>query len=388
MINPNEIQQKAERFYPIFLSATIKGEPFFPKEFSVGKLPSNYIILRDAVTQLLEKSKQRLGYGYSVELTTRRTRKYGNQSLPTRIFIETEADYLKLLNREKEFAEFKANVELLRIEVPQLESWLVKNPLKVIKYADKWVDLIKVCRYFQANPKPNLYIRELPIKVHTKFIEEHKGILRNLLEAILPVEILQPVESETERIFEKRFSLRYSEALVRVRVLDKSIQAKYCFPVSDFSTPISEFRQLNLKEHCFFITENFMNFLTLPALTNSSALFVGGYGISVLKPVSWLTHCSIFYWGDLDAHGFKILSQFRSYFPQTISVMMDEKTFKTFEEFIVSAAALNAETLPYLTQEEHSFFSYISKQKKGLEQERISQEFVNQYLQNVLEQNT
>ena len=91
MINPNEIQQKAERFYPIFLSATIKGEPFFPKEFSVGKLPSNYIILRDAVTQLLEKSKQRLGYGYSVELTTRRTQKGGNQSLQTRIFIRTWA---------------------------------------------------------------------------------------------------------------------------------------------------------------------------------------------------------------------------------------------------------------------------------------------------------
>ena len=163
MINPNEIQQKAERFYPIFLSATIKGEPFFPKEFSVGKLPSNYIILRDAVTQLLEKSKQRLGYGYSVELTTRRTQKGGNQSLQTRIFIETETDYLKLINRGKEFAEFKANVDLLRIEVTLLENWLVENPLKVIEYADKWVDLIKVCRYFQANPKPNLYIRKLPM---------------------------------------------------------------------------------------------------------------------------------------------------------------------------------------------------------------------------------
>jgi hypothetical protein len=95
MLNPDEIQQKAERLYPIFLSATIKGEPFFPKEFPVGKLSSDYIILRDAVTQLLEKSKQSLGYGYSVELTTRKTRKYGNQTLPTRIFIETEADYLQ-----------------------------------------------------------------------------------------------------------------------------------------------------------------------------------------------------------------------------------------------------------------------------------------------------
>lgn len=385
MIDPSEIQQKAERLYPIFLSATIKGEPFFPKEFPVGKLPSDYIILRDAVTQLLEKSKQNLGYGYIVELTTRRTQKYGNQTLPTRIFIETEADYLKLINRVKEFAAFKANVALIRAEVPQLESWSIKNPTKVIEYADRWVDLLKVCQYFQVNPNPNLYIRELPIKVHTKFIEEHKGIIRNLLEAILPPEAIQPVELEKERIFEKRFSLRSSEPLVRLRVLDNALKVRYSFPVSDFSTPISEFRQLNLKGHYLIVTENIMNFLTLPALADSLALFGGGYAIQLLKSVSWLADCQILYWGDLDPDGFKILSQLRSYFPQTISVMMDEETFRTFEEFAVSVAKSNIENLPYLTPEEHCLFLYLSKQKKRLEQEHISQDFANQYLQNVLQ---
>lgn len=385
MINPSEIKQKAERLYPAFLRAALKSETFFPKEFSVGKLPDDYLVLRDAITQLIKASKQSLGYGYTVELKTRKTRKYGSQSLPTRISIDTEADYLKLVDREEEFAKFKTNVELIELEVPKLKNWLNQNCLKVVEYADRWIDLLKVCRYFQVNPNPNLYIRELPVKVHTKFIEENKGIIRDLLEAILPAEAIQPIESEKERIFEKRFSLRYSEPVVRLRLLDNTLRSKCSFPVSDLSTPISEFRQLSLEKHCFIITENLLNFLTLPALADSFALFVGGYGIQVLKSVSWLAYCPLFYWGDLDADGFKILSQFRSYFPHTISVMMDEETFRTFEEFAVPVAESNTENLPHLTPQEYCLFTYLSQQKKRLEQEHISQDFANRHLQNVLQ---
>ena len=388
MIKPDEIKQKAERLYPAFLSAEIKGEPFFPKEFSVGKLSNDWLILRNEVTQLIESSKQSSSYGYTVELETRKTRKHGNQSLPIRIIIDTEADYLKLINREEEFAKFKTAIELIRLEVPALESWLDQNPLKVAEYTDRWASLLKVCQYFQVNPNPSLYIRELPIKVHTKFIEEHKGILRSLLEAILPAGSTQSVESilEKDSTFEKRFSLRYKEALVRLRILDDTLGVKYGFPVSDLSTPISEFRQLNLERHNFIITENLMNFLTLPTLADSFALFVGGYAIQVLKTVDWLTYCQLFYWGDLDVDGFKILSQFRAYFPHTISVMMDEETFRLFEEFVVSVAESSMEKLPYLTPKEYCLFTYLSKQKKRLEQERISQDFANRYLQKVLQQ--
>ena len=163
------------------------------------------------------------------------------------------------------------------------------------------------------------------------------------------------------------------------------MRVRYCFPVSDLSTPISEFRKLNLVKHHFIITENLMSFLTLPSLSDSFALFGKGYALQVLKSVSWLTYCPLFYWGDLDVDGFKILSQLRSYFPHTISVMMDEETFRNFEEFAVPVAESNIEYLPYLTAEEYSLFTYLSQQKKRLEQEHISQDFANRYLQKVLQ---
>ncbi|MEH2013862.1 Wadjet anti-phage system protein JetD domain-containing protein [Nostoc sp.] len=381
MITPSEIIHKAERLYPSFLSSVIRGDKFFPIDnLPIGSRPKDYLTLREAITQLISKSKQHLGYGYILELETRNLHKLGQQSLPQRISIETEQDYLKLLKREKEFLQFKADIELIRSEVPELNCWLYKNPLKVIEYSDRWSDLLKVCQYFQCNPKPHLYIRELPIQIHTKFIEQNKGILRNLLEAILPAELFVSVQGEKQYAFEKRFSLRYGEPLIRLRILDQALKAKYDFPFSDISTPISEFKQLNLKAHRFFITENLMSFLNLPALENSFALFGSGYAIQMLKSVNWLAYCPILYWGDLDTDGFKILSQLRSYFPQTISIMMDTKTLETFKEFAVTVAESTAENLLYLTPEEQALYSYLFIHNKRLEQERISQDYAYQYV--------
>ncbi|WP_448280178.1 Wadjet anti-phage system protein JetD domain-containing protein [Phormidesmis priestleyi] len=384
MIDPTQIQQKSKQRYSSFLSSIITEENFFPLEFSVGTLPKDYIALREAVIPLIDGSKHSLGYGYALELKTRKTQKHGLQSLPKRISIETEQDYLKLIKKEKEVLQFKSDVELIRTKVPELNSWLYHNPLTVIEHRDRWSDLLKVCQYFQQNPKPNLYIRELPIQVHTKFVEQNQKILRSLLEAILPVEQLVSVEGEKNHTFEKRFSLKYGEHLIRLRLLDQSLKDKYDFPASDISVPVSEFRQLNLNPHRCFITENLMNFLTLPPLENSFAIFGGGYAVPTLKTATWLSPCPIFYWGDLDVDGFKILSQLRSYFPQTISIMMDMTTFEMFHNFAVLVVGAIAETLPHLTSEEETLYTHLALYHKRLEQERISQVYANQFLQNLM----
>ncbi len=48
-----------------------------------------------------------------------------------------------------------------------------------------------------------MYIRELPVEVHTKFIEENKGVLKNLLDYLLPEGMVHTGETD----FEKRFGL-------------------------------------------------------------------------------------------------------------------------------------------------------------------------------------
>lgn len=383
MIDPTQIRQKLNRRYAAFLKAWLREEQFFPLSLPVGTLPKDYLALRDGVHQLQNQAHETIGYGYGIEWETRYLRKYGEQSLPQRIVIEGEKDYLKLISKVKEFAQFKTSVALIRAEVPALETWLQLKPLQVIEYGDRWPDLLKVCQYFQTHPTPHCYIRELPIAVHTKFIEHNKGILRSLLEAILPPEQLFVNSESGETSFEHCFGLKYSEPLIRFRCLDPAIQQQKNLPVTDLTTPISEFAGLNFQGCGWIITENLMNFLTVPPFSNTFALFGKGYAVQALKSVDWLHHCPIWYWGDLDVDGFKILSQLRAYFPQTQSVMMDSTTLEVFSEFIVADQKVMA-TLDNLTAAEAAVYQHLCQHQQRLEQEHISQVYADKQLQQVL----
>ncbi len=378
MITPTEIKKKAQRLYLPYLSAYLRDEAFFPKTipFRKPKASEEYLTLRKGVEQLLQGSKRQLGYGYMVVLQTRNHRRYGTQSLPASIQIENEADLLKLLRKSKEAAAFKKAAALTKQEIPSLMTWLAKKPHRALKHLDEWHNLLRVCRYFMQHPRPNLYLRELPIPVHTKFIEEHKGILKELLDELLPADAIQQDETD----FEKRFFLRYDEPLIRIRLLDEALQAQYGFPTTDFSAPLSQFSALNLPAHRFIITENKMTFLALPPLANTFALFGRGFGVGALKEVTWLRDCELIYWGDLDAQGFAILSQLRSSFPQAISLMMDDATWHAFKHFAVAGKPSRIEQLPNLTPAEHQLFAYLAEKTLRLEQERISHAFAMQHL--------
>lgn len=387
MITPEEIKKKAERRYVDVLRAAIEiesveaaaSEPVFPLDLPVGRSPKNYPDLLKAVTLLIDSSKASVGFGYTLELETKNTRKHGPQSLPKRVYLAEEQDYLLLLQKEASFAQFKLDADMICAAVPALASWIYRFPLKVIENSRDWPDLIKVCQYFQQNPKPNLYLRELPIAVHTKFIEEHQDILRSLLEAILSDDQLASVEGR-RHTFEKRFSIRYPEPLLRLRILDADIQQKYGFPIADFSLTLSDFHQLQLGQPRCFISENLMPFLTLPHMENAVAIFGSGYAVGRLKAMSWLAECPIFYWGDMDVDGFKILSQVRSHFPQTQSVMMDKRTYKRFQTFVVSVSAAAVGAVLHLSEEESKMCDRLAAEGLRLEQERMSQAYVNEYL--------
>jgi len=381
VIDPAQIKKKAIARYPNFLTSLITGESFFPLQLPIGKRPKDFLALRDAVTQLQNQSKQTLGFGYTLHLETKRTHDHHRQSLPTQIYFDNGQDYLKFIQKEAEVSQFKQDIELIRKAVPELEDWLCGNAIAIIKHSGQWPDLLKVCQYFQQNPQPNLYIRELPVSVHTKFVEQHKKVLRSLLEALLPNEQLTDITNEKDNIFEKRFALKYAETSIRLRFLDADLQQKCGFPVTDISLPLSSFEQLRIVGHRCIITENQMNFLTLPTVQNGFALFGSGYAVQSLQFVTWLSDCDVFYWGDLDAQGFQILSQLRSHVPKTQSVMMDQSTLQAFESFIVTDKKAKLKMLPHLTESEQVVYHYLATHQLRLEQEHILQSHVNQILQ-------
>lgn len=372
MITPAEIRLKAERQYLPCVQGWVRGEPFVPLSFPAGKSATDFAGLRAEVQRLQAGEKSAGSLGYRLEWQTQQKRGLNTQTLPVRVWLDTLEDLLYLSGKTREFADFCQDVMLLRDQLPQLEGWVERSPRKLIEQHTDWPDLLTVCRYFLEHPRPGLYIRELPINVHTKFIEQHQGILRELLEEILPTEAFV-AEAPT---FQQRFGLREEEPLVRVRFLDNQLRQRYALPLDEISAPCSQLAELDFSGQTCMITENKMTFLTLPRLAGTFAILGGGFGVGALATIPWLRACPILYWGDLDAQGFQILSQLRAFLPHVTSLMMDEFTFATFATFSVPGTPCRARVLPFLTLEEHALFLRLAQETLRLEQERISHVYV------------
>lgn len=368
MITPTEIKEKAEKKFAAFLQSVATGESILPIVITGNKKPDDDTVKFEAeLTSLVNNSKEKKGYGYSIEYQKIKTKKHGLQDIPVSISFQTETDFLKFTKKETETANFRTDIAKILSVFPELKDWIVKYPLKVLE--NDWDSILKVCNYFKATPKPQLYIRELPINVHTKFIENNKGILKELLDIIIAGN-----QNADSKDFEQHFNLKYKEPLVRFRILDEEISRRYFSGVNELSVPESQFNSLDLPVTNIYIVENEINMLTFPTIKNCIVIWGHGFGAEILKEIQWLKNLQIFYWGDLDAQGFEILSQVRTYFPQTKSFLMDRATFdKFFENDKGKISKVSTELK--LTTEENKLYNYLKENNLRLEQEKIPHEY-------------
>jgi hypothetical protein len=376
MLAPEDIRRRALNRYPEFLRSLISNESFFPLQVRFGK-PSatdDFDKLRREIASLCEAN-----LGCQVEWAEINTRKWGVQRLPERVQFTEETSYLRTIGKIKETARFRENYALAQTRCPALVGYLRERPMDAVEFADAWPGLVEVCCYLQSNPRPNLYCRELPLSVDTKFVENHRTILARMLSAILRGEVV--VDSPR---FEERFGFRFEEASIRFRLLDPSLCERLQMPFDDVSTPASRFRNLNWRELRVIIVENKMNFLTLPMLSNTIGVWGAGNAAALLHNVTWFSECSLFYWGDVDAQGFEILSRLRACFPSIRSLMMDHTTFERFRH--LSGSGTNAKTrsdLLLMLGEVDAYTITVEKNLR-LEQERIPNAFAAETIRSAL----
>lgn len=378
MITPQQIKNKAERKYISFLQDLVKNMPFSKLVIRGDKsyTKSSLSEFEREIQLIVSHSKEKKGFGYTVRFQRVKTKHLGIQDLPESIYFETEKDFLKFLGKEREVELFKANMEKIMNTFPELKEWVFKYPSRVIDYQSEWINILKVCQYFKQNPRPNLYIRELPINVHTKFVENLQGVIRDLLDVLIPESI-----NAEEKQFEKRFNLKYAEPQIRFKVLDKEISEKCFSGVDDMAIPVSQFRTLDLPIGRVIVLENkttFYTALTLPEMHKTIALFGSGFSVSNLKVIKWFSDKELIYWGDIDVQGFEILSQFRSYYPSAKSIFMDKKTFEKFFEND-SGTPTNVFAKLNLTDEEQQLYDILKINNWRLEQEKIPFDYVNEY---------
>lgn len=372
MINVKEIKEKALKWWNdgSFLESYLQGVEFFPKDIpkigqiDVSKIHETY----NEVMKIQDELRANIKLGYSIDENEVNYRSIGKNKFITRIYVNTKEEFVKLIGKERELKKFNENVSLIIATIPELEHWVKTNPLEIINYSSSWENLLKVCSYFKSEHQPNFYyIRELPINVHTKFIEQNKSIISSLLDFLIHEKI-----NHLEKDFHLRYNLKNKEKLIRVRILCPDLALKYTY--NDFSIRLSDFISNEISSHNIFIAENEMNFLTLPSKQNSIAIWSGGgFQISYLANIDWLKGKQIYYWGDIDAAGLSILSQLRTYYPSAQSILMDRATFEKYYENGKSEKTISAKLLKGLTLEELNLFNYLNENKLRLEQEKIPQ---------------
>lgn len=383
MITQSQIRKKA--LVPwnsgAFLKSCIGGPPVFPLEVRFrtpgGKeILEQYDAVRQWIRTLQRHSKEARPRGYAIVWRTIRHRTLGEQQVPQRIVFSTAEDWLCYVEKEaahRDFLDMAARTEAV---LPELLPYLSRHPLTVLKHAACWPELLTVCRWFKIHPMPGKYIRQLDIPgVDTKFIENQKSVLMDLLPLVLDAEHYRSaVTGLAKHGFERKFGLKYDPPLVRLRLLDPAL-AQGGF--SDITVSLAELAQTDPGAKTVFITENKVNGLAFPPVKHSLVIFGLGYGVEMLPDIPWLGRKEMIYWGDIDTHGFAILSQLRGYYPNVRSMLMDRRTLLDHKVLWGAEDPAKRYTgdLAHLTSEENDLFVALKQNELSphlrLEQERV-----------------
>ena len=377
---PDDVRAQVQRLWDRgrILAARLGAEPLFPLALrlsrpEVRELSDRFAEARDWIRTLEEGSKKATGVGYEIVYAEVNHRQLGLNRVPQSLLVPREADALALIGKRRQSDAFDRLVETTKAAHPELLLWLAKRPLDLLDHADDWVRLLSVVSWFRNHPRPGIYARQIDVEgVHTKFIETHRRLLAELLDLVLPAEHIDQ-QAIGAQAFERRLGLLCKPALLRFRVLDQSLRVQ---GLEDVSTPIAQFARLDLPARRVFIVENEINGLAFPQAEASIILFGLGYGVDRLGLVPWLQDKAIYYWGDLDTHGFAILDSLRAVFPNTRSFLMDRQTLLSHRPLWVEEPEPSQAPLSRLTEDEYKVFEDLRFDRLGhrvrLEQERIA----------------
>jgi hypothetical protein len=377
MITPDEIRKKALAWWRPFLRSRLEGRPFFPRPIErIGRigsdnLVSGYATHRAKHEQLRAASKDAKGHGYRIEYASRNFRRTGLQEIPVAVVFDTDEDYVRFIGRTTEWQRFNDVSAWLSDALPGIMPWMHEHCETLTGPID-WEGVVKVCAYFREVPRPGLFLRQLPVDVHTKFIEENDSLIGSIIESIVPGCVRDPHAKK----FVERFHLRHDEPLVRLRHLDPASVVDA--DLRDVSIPLSAFRNLRPSTRNIVIAENRMNFLTLPALPSAMALWSGGgFQVSMLGGVEWVREQRVWYWGDIDEYGFQILHMLRSMLPGVRSLLMDATTYRDHQHLAAVGSRNRVDRLDALTPGEAELYRELrsNPSRNRLEQERIPQAY-------------
>jgi hypothetical protein len=292
-------------------------------------------------------------------------RHFGTNSIPCRAWLDGYDDAWALL---RVGPEVRCLTRLLEaVAGTRLTPWVTRHPIRALRLSGDWDKLLATVRWIEQRQVPGVYVRQVDVPgVDTKFIERHKGVLTEFLDAQLDPARVHAAASD----FAGRYGFLRRPGYVRFRV------AGGFRGFSELSVRADEFTAAPDGVTHAYVIENEITYLAFPVPAASMAILGGGYAVPVLQPLGWLTGLDVVYWGDIDTHGFAILDRLRHYLPRARSVLMDRATLLDHRDQWVTEPAPTAADLRHLDRAESALYADLISDAYApsvrMEQERIS----------------
>lgn len=298
----------------------------------------------------------------------------GAQEVPYKWSLRSASEVALVLGLDQAWCRAEASLQRIKMvwpDAPELHARVARTHFDAIsEFTNGELDrVLAVLDWLHRNPASGLFPRQIPVAgIDTKWLSGRARLIGDALAALRP--------GLQEARFAARAGLRELPDLVRLRVPDIHLAA--CFSgLDDIAVPVGQLGRLNLPLRRVLMVENLQTGLACDDLPGTLVLMARGYAIEYASAVPWLAQVPVFYWGDIDTHGFAILDRLRAYLPHVRSVLMDEEALlscpldRQGTETSVHAAAI----LPRLTHNEHVFYQELRSGRWGssarLEQERL-----------------
>lgn len=371
------------------LLASLVGEVLtFPlrlplKRPTTNELAAKFEDVRAWIRCLEDGSKATLGYGYELQWIDHKHRQLGRNRIPAAVIVPSHQDALRWLGKTKEAQRFSELAAETAAAFPPLLAWISQRPMRLLEHALVWPQVLTVLRWFTMHPKPGLYLRQIDLPgIDTKFIESYRGLLGELIDACCPELASDANVPPGARGFDVRYGLATKPPLLRLRVLDPRL-ARGGF--TDLSAPVRQWQEIDFDVRRVFIIENEINGLCFPPALESAVIFGLGYGLDRLASLPWLTRAEVFYWGDIDTHGFAMLDRVRALLPHVRSLLMNRETLFAHRTSWVTEPSLHTTDLQRLDDAEAALFDDLRRHVHGqgirLEQERVGYAWLQAALQ-------
>jgi hypothetical protein len=372
LLSPDGAREWLRRRYRSQHRAWLGGGGAWPLSVPLGE-PSERSVVDDvpAVRQWVDEWA-RWSDGGEVQWVERQWPRLGTQRLPSRLVVASAADVAGVVGERPRFE--RALRRHARLE--QCWTAIHVSPL-VLRHFDELADytdedferLFAAITWLDRNRASGHYLRQLPIEgLDTKWCDaSRRALIADLLLAIRGL--------HHSGDFHDLCGLSRPFRRLRVRLLCPSLRHTVG-GLCDIEAPVEEIAALPIQPECTLILENLETGIALPDMTGCAAFMKLGNGVRVLERVPWICPTRAFYWGDLDTHGFAILSQARAALPALTSVLMDETTLLRHRSLWGREVTpyLGAD-VPHLTADERSVYENLRGNLWGqavrLEQERI-----------------